>query len=811
MNASIRRTTSLAILAAALVAGAPAIAADSEWAVELAVGAQAKDVSGEYDGKFEQYRDVPEGIVFPSLRLRFQDVESPWDFSLTGDDLGEKDFDARLDFGRAGRVRGSVLFDRLPHTSATGATSLFGHENGRLVVDPAARAALEANPRDTPAVVDQYGRPIDLAIQRDTLALDVDFRLARGLWLGLFAATVEREGDQRIGTGTYIRRQQVGTGTPTGPGYFDRERVEPRGAELPAPIDTKTQDFGFNLDFGRGRVYAMVDWQESSFDNDAGTLSWDNPFEFPPGASSSASGVNPGADQEPASPVGNTSLRGRFTTASLDLAPDNDYERFNLAGGVDLPGRTRFHVAYAEAEITQNDRFLPYTENEAIIFFNGPDGLAGTADDVKGPDGPLPAASLDGKTETTRLDLRLTSRPIDQLSLRASYRDYEYEDGRPSLQFPGYAAAGDSYIRRSAGQKDAAGNRILFNPIGGYDRSTWSAGGAWRFGKTATLDLDYRNTEWSYEERQVESTSEDTFQAKLDLRLGDRVGARLTWLDASRDFDGNYAVGLETSRLRAFDVWTRDRSRYGIELDFEASESWVFGVEWSQWEDDYPGVVPGVSSSNPFPSQPYGLNEATSDTLAASASYSAERVRATFAVGSDSSEWRSLGVPKTSLPSDSIQFDPVNAWVRSQEDDILWATVGIEADLVPEKLTLSADLGWYDSDFETVTSSVGTPNINSGVAYDFGSDSSDLFSGKLRLDWTVRDNFGVYFGYLYEPYRLDDFAWDSLQPWMQGVIKETGSSPTDIRDGVVERYLFLDSRYSDYTANVLTAGVTFKY
>ena len=61
--------------------------------------------------------------------------------------------------------------------------------------------------------------------------------------------------------------------------------------------------------------------------------------------------------------------------------------------------------------------------------------------------------------------------------------------------------------------------------------------------------------------------------------------------------------------------------------------------------------------------------------------------------------------------------------------------------------------------------------------------------------------------YWYEPYRLDDFTWDILQPYMQGVFKETRSSPSDIGDMNVSRFLFLDSRYTDYTAHVLSAFV----
>ena len=46
-----------------------------------------------------------------------------------------------------------------------------------------------------------------------------------------------------------------------------------------------------------------------------------------------------------------------------------------------------------------------------------------------------------------------------------------------------------------------------------------------------------------------------------------------------------------------------------------------------------------------------------------------------------------------------------------------------------------------------------------------------------------------------------------MQPYMQGVFKETRSSPTNIGDMNVGRFLFLDSRYTDYTAHVLSAFV----
>jgi hypothetical protein len=42
---------------------------------------------------------------------------------------------------------------------------------------------------------------------------------------------------------------------------------------------------------------------------------------------------------------------------------------------------------------------------------------------------------------------------------------------------------------------------------------------------------------------------------------------------------------------------------------------------------------------------------------------------------------------------------------------------------------------------------------------------------------------------------------------MQGVFKETRSAPGDIGDMNVSRFLFLDSRFGDYTAHTVSALV----
>ncbi|MEO7795313.1 MAG: MtrB/PioB family outer membrane beta-barrel protein, partial [Thermoanaerobaculia bacterium] len=632
-----------------------------------------------------------------------------------------------------------------------------------------------------------------------------DFDITQHWSVAVAAKDESKSGTGRIGTGTYIRRQTVNS--------FDRNRFEPRSHELPLPVDWKDRSYGLGTGFHHQGWFFNAGWQESSFTNSIGSLTWDNPFEGLPGATSSRTGLTPGSDQEPSGATANTNNRGRFAQAQLDLYPDNDYERFNMTGGVNLPARTRVNASYSAASMKQNDPFLAYTINPAVIYGNGADGVGGTPDDVLAKDVALPRASLDGEIQTTRLDLRVTSRPLDPLSLRGAYRVYEYDDKTPSILFPGYASAGDSYFRPGIGQRNAAGTRVLFNEPGGYKRTSWSAGGAWRFGDPATLDVEYVNTGMDYDERQVKSTSEEQLSAKLRLAFGENFEARLTYLDASRDADGIYHVGFETSRLRAFDVWNRDRTRYGVELSWMLAEGTTFGFVYQNWQDDFPGVLPEPtppSTSNPYPSQAYGLNETANDSLALSLSHGAENWNLSVSVGLDSSQWTSEATAKTTLTGDSPQFSPTNAWRRIQDDDVLWAGLAFDTKLGAKgKLDIQIDYNDYDGSYDTVN--LGTPTVNDGVAYAVPNFSSSLLSGQVAYSWELNEHFGLGAKYLYEPYKLDDWQWDLVEPYMQGILRETGGSPTAIRDATANRLLFLDSTYSDYTANVFALFVTIRY
>jgi len=787
----------MTVLAFLGVAALPAGATDDgEFHYTFVLGGQAASVTGDRDAKFQEYRDVPQDAILDGFSLDWTKAGSPWAFRLDGLNGFRLDQRWQITFGKAGVFQARAFWDEVPHYLANDTTWLLAGSGGDYTYSPTFRQDIEDAAQGgtvatlIPEVLATSARPLDLRVSRQRAGADLLFHLPAGWSVMVTGGREKRSGLGRISTGTYIRQSTAAS--------FDAERITVRGLEMPEPVDYRASDFGVAGTFTRKRGFFTLGWQMTRFSNEVDTLAWDNPFEAPASVSSSSTGLVVAADQEPSAAQGNTSSaaqRGRFAQGALDLYPDNTWQRAYGSGAFNLPGRTRINIAASLGMMEQDDPFLPYTRNEAVIFDNGTDTLPGTPDDILAKDLATPRPTLDGEIRTLRADFRVTSRPIQPLTLRAAWRTYDYDDRTEEVQLPGYAAAGESYFRRGIGQLDATGAKTLFNEIGDYARDVWTVGGGWWFGRKVGIDLDYSNTAWDYDARQVDSTSEDALLLRVHLTPIDWFSAQLSGLDASRTYDGDYEVGLELSGVRAFDVWDRDRTRYTAEFDFTPGDQWTFGVGYSALEDKYPGSVETVTP------QEYGLNEASSDSLFGTVGYTAKRFSVSVTAGHDTSSWDSLSVTKTSISG--VNYQPNNRWTRVEDDTVDWASLYFDVSCIPDKLRLFADLTWssFDGSLETVNQ--GTPDVNSAVAYPFPDFRTDLFAAKMALRWALRKNMELEARWWYEPFRLDDFMWDDLQPYLQGTIKEARSSATDIQDANVERLLVLDDRYSDYTANVI--------
>ena len=98
---------------------------------------------------------------------------------------------------------------------------------------------------------------------------------------------------------------------------------------------------------------------------------------------------------------------GGGSQARWILAPDNEASTGNVGFTLKFGRQTRVGGDLSLARWTQNAPFYPYTINTAVLT---PDGRR--ADDLA----TLPQRSLDGRIDTTTVNLTFSSRPIENLA-----------------------------------------------------------------------------------------------------------------------------------------------------------------------------------------------------------------------------------------------------------------------------------------------------------------------------------------------------------------------------------------------------------
>lgn len=768
-----------ACLLAVIAASATPVLADEGTQVDITLGSQALDEGGRRAARLHEFGKAPEGTLLSSFWLLRNLATDPWRFEIEAKNLVREQQSASLAIERSGIVRVDLGYEQLPHWTSLGSRLLFNEKPGALTMDQAFRQAFEAAAWGSSPVADlppllrraliTSGHDSNIGSRRDRRTARVIATPRENTRVELDAGLSTTSGDRMIAAGTYVR-----SGAPDS--TYDRERFDIRGAELLETLDHRAIDGGLAADVHgkRGFIKAGVDL--SYFRNEEAGMLWDNPLEAYPGER-----TIDGQSQ---------ANRGRFARGQLALTPDNQQVRVHTTGTYRFSPKMRATATLAAARTTQDQDFLPFTLNDKI-FFPGADGQLGTADDVKGTDlRLLPASSLDGEVNTRRFDVRVTANPRPALSLEASARQYSYDNKTPRLDFPGYAAFGESAFRRGIGQKEGD-QAVLFNEPSEYTQTRYGVAGRYAFARGYRAALEFDQATLDYTGRQVDKTDETSIDAHLSGSGSSPLGWSVSLLSASREHSGDYEIGLETSKIRMFDVWDRDRVRFGAEVDYEASDKLQLGLGWSSVADDYPGAVEGAAFG-------YGLTESNANDVDLWVEYQpGGRWNASLGGGVEKSEWKSLAVSKTSWGLDNVNYDPANRWVRNQDDDLLWAEIGVDFVIQPERWTGELRYGLNSHKGEISTMNPATPTINSGQAVEWSDVESTQHEVRLNVDRRLSERVELGLRYAFLPYRIDDPAWNTLQPSMQGVSTEVRGSPADQKPMNTARYLYSNSRYDD--------------
>lgn len=737
---------------------------------DVQIGAQLKEFShGSRTSKFEEYREVHRGFNFDAFQFSLEGKDNPFYFRGSGVNIDRNDQSFDLTFGKYGELTVNFSWDEIPHFFSKGSTSLLTQTGrGNFVFDnAAARQSFTDNDPTSPPATPDAGDAATAALARQLVneAPDMTLRLqrkrARGDILYTLYPTTDlkwnfrfriddenKDGNRALSTGVYERRAVAGVG--------DTFRV--LGIELPEPIDHHTTQVGVGTDLAGDGWVVNLGYDYVNFSNDTSVLRWQNPFNNADELAPGGGGLN----------------RGRFAESQIQLFPDNHSHSITGSGSITLPFKTQFTGSLSSTWTYQDDRFLPYTLNTAILATNIPGSpQAATL--------ALPKRSLDGEIRTLTQSYALTNRAIKDTTLNLFYRFYDYDNKTDGILFPGYASSADSFWRINFDNP----NFLIQSTPKSYTRQNAGLDTSWHALRSLTLKAGYEYERWGRDNRETDATNEHIAKVALDFKPLSWLLARASYRHGDRVFEGEYESGLEFAPLRKFDQADRVRNMAETLVQVTPFESLSVSGTFRYLNDNFNESEFGMTRQREYN---FGLdaNYAPLPWITLYGFYVNDFGR---------SEMRNIS--KTG----SSNFNVANAWDSSSDDRTQSIGAGLATALIPDRLTLNLRYHFSRAKGRILTSNPNTieTNFQAGAqAFPFPDTRSELHNITAMLSYTLNKYITIGARYVFEQYRLNDFAWDMLQPYLHPVTPTT--SP--VADNAA-RFLLLDSRYSSYDVHVL--------
>ncbi len=408
---------------------------------------------------------------------------------------------------------------------------------------------------------------------------------------------------------------------------------------------------------------------------------------------------------------------GAFTP--IALPPDNQSQQLYLEGNYRFTPTfsSNFKAAYTEA--TQDDTFI------------------------------LPSAAgntnLDGKVETTLLQVGLTARPLPKLTLLANYRYDDRDDQTPVLDYflvtTGSTTTGENEprsIRTETGKLEAS----YYLPAG--------------FRLTAGFD-DERKTRNTSPVRVVSfrrETDEQTYRFAVRRSISATITGELTYAHSDRggsDFETNTVVGgaLGSNLIAPIHLADRTRDKTRLLVDWTPTDALSFQFVANFADDDYDAARTTTD---------VGVRTGEYEFYSVDASY-------TFSDSWQANLWLSTGSNQleqgvcVGASSAGVCFNSTSsptwaAQLGNEEDTVGFSLQG----KFGEKLSLGADVQ-YSSMLDEFEQTAITPNVVANVIPDIETRST---TATLFGRYELNSRSSVRVDLAYDLYRTDDWTWSTF-------------------------------------------------
>ena len=698
----------------------------------ITLGGQAVDLSGD-SSKFQEYREVPDGVVAPASHFFGRTPDFSYDFrgyTIREDDLR---YTLRTDFKGA---RVSAEYFRMPHYFGNQGTTLLSTPGDGIFnlgsgLQQRYQTAITSVPRSavtfpflnnlvTPDLA--TGQLVDLKLVRARARVDMDL-------------TRDKPVDVRL---SYFREDRTGDRAAAGASFGFGNVVE-----LPEPVDYTTQDVAATASLDRhwGSVRGVVRY--NWFANAVPVLGFGNPFR-------ATDSTDASAYQAPGTASINGPAFGRVA-----LPPDNAAFTGTAGATFKLPRKTRFIADVSYGRWSQNSTpFIAYTTNTAITA-----PIAASNIDT------LPARQLDGKANVINQSYTLSSRPVRNLTLTARVRDYDFRNETPRVTIPGY-------VRFDAVWEEIG--RISVPYAYRNDRADLTA--SYDLGHL-TVEAGYKYLAFHREFRETEKTTENGVILAANLRPRDGVVLRGSYEHAKRGYDHYLAEESEDASFTnpgdpanlfalpeeqggpvpsRYDQANKDFDRFNGLLQVAPNDKWSASVSYLYALENYNDFSPDQFTAD---TNLYGLNRVSYDSLAVDVDFTpTERVNLYGFFGRENNKnWQ-----RGRQSGATVSLNPIDDWFSMVADRVDSYGGGAGVQILPEKLSLSAT-GRYQkvNGNNDITAPVGgaveVAKRPLGGPLGFTAyDDTRILTVSGEMTYTLPKSWAVTVGAWYEEYKIDD-------------------------------------------------------
>lgn len=712
-----RRVAQLIVLALLVVSAAGIVSAQTQLGgVNVEGGIEAggrfyldSRPSKEERAKFEEYRDMSPGLFLLGAGLRLSRPDESIFGEFGGSKWGFSDQDYYLSVGRIGTWQFDFLWDQTPHVISTTGRLLATQPSPGIFVLPAPRPPLPAH--NSAPELDE------IAVRWDKALMRFAYSVSPNLDFAAEYTRTHKSGEKPMG---------MAFGSP-GANFY----------EVLQPIDQNVHDFRIRAAFADPLFQIQLGYGLSVFTNDLNRIQADNPC-FGNGAPCSAGEA------------------GGPATGQSSLPPSNMAHSLNLAGGVNLPLRTRINGNFAWGLNLQNAAFLPHTINPTF---------------ASNPNLVLPDQSLNGMVQTWLVYLSATSRPFDPVTFNLKYRFYDYSDYSRTITFPALVLNDNSLSanERRAGRWSYQKHNADFDARTRlFEIFALTTGGGWE--------------RWDRNEhREVPISDEYYVKAALDATPTEWLLARVTYRPSFRriseyntrahaehavEEDPATALQGQSLLLRKFDEAERNRQKVEAQLQFTLGRFFTATPSMAYHWDDYISSPPADSP------QTLGVRAETGWTAGVDLNWTPlERV--TFSGGYTFEQilqkMRSRSRPVAG--GQALDFQDFD-WVSDLSDTVQTAYAGVRAALIPAVLDLRIDGAFSNAlgRIETgnpITPVSGTAAQNAtATAKPFPAFQDTLIRVEASLIYHFLKNWSARVGYAFEKFDKNDWRTDTLNPYM---------------------------------------------